>query len=407
LKTFACTECPYTAARKDRLVIHIRSHTGENPYQCEKCPSTFASGANLITHMRIHNGDKRYKCGECPAAFSDASALATHIRIHNGDKRYKCRECPAAFSAASALATHIRIHNGEKPYKCAECPISFARSGNRDRHMDNHEKSQHWTSVCEYVDDGFELYTAETPETPSNGLLCGQKFKCQARLDYHISYSPTVYGVEKRQSEEQMAVFLKDNGILFDRDRDNTLHFNHCQIDPNPHPKANKARIRPDFYLTDMSVELGCHILIGNDEFQHRRYACDLSRTMDIYNLLTAADKHDIPLIYIRVNPHTYSVAEFYLDPKMQEVFKKFLSVLNDLKNGTYEDLVGLNLIYINYDIVNLLILILRSYQSSILIKVILTRSLLSPSAIASLMSCLMMSCFKVLVLLFVLTVSL
>jgi hypothetical protein len=42
--------------------------------------------------------------------------------------------------------------------------------------MDYHEKSQNWTAVCEYVDHGLELYTAETSETPSNGLLCGQKY---------------------------------------------------------------------------------------------------------------------------------------------------------------------------------------------------------------------------------------
>ena len=78
-----------------------------------------------------------------------------------------------------------------------------------------------------------------------------------------------------------------------------------------------------------------------------------LSRTMDIFNLLTAGDTEDVPLIYVRVNPHAYSVGESYFDPKIEEVFKKLLFVLEDIKNGKYEDLAGLNLIYINYDVVN------------------------------------------------------
>jgi hypothetical protein len=127
--------------------------------------------------------------------------------------------------------------------------------------MDYHEKSQNWTAVCEYVDHGLLKPPKLLP------MVYYVVKSSNVKQSWIITFLNTLHGVEKRQSEEQMAVFLKDNGILFDRDRENTLHFNHCQnVDPNPHPKANKARIRPDFYLTDMSVELGCHILIGNDE---------------------------------------------------------------------------------------------------------------------------------------------
>ncbi|XP_063171952.1 GDNF-inducible zinc finger protein 1-like [Candoia aspera] len=145
-KPYICEDCGASFADKGKLNGHKRTHTGERLFRCDVCGKHFATNEYLKCHKRCHMGAKPYKCDVCGKTFGLRASLAQHSNVHAETPPYFCEQCGKTFTQQGALRRHQRIHTGEKPYKCRACERTFTDMSTLRRHVLVHDRNAHWRS---------------------------------------------------------------------------------------------------------------------------------------------------------------------------------------------------------------------------------------------------------------------
>ena len=50
--------------------MHIRHHTGKNPYKLGQCDMAITNQKNITVHLRPHTGENPYQCSQCESDFT-------------------------------------------------------------------------------------------------------------------------------------------------------------------------------------------------------------------------------------------------------------------------------------------------------------------------------------------------
>ncbi|XP_028308090.1 telomere zinc finger-associated protein isoform X2 [Gouania willdenowi] len=165
VQTYSCPTCSSTFQSKEKMRLHVVSHTGEMPHKCSMCQEQFLYKKNLTSHMmKVHGYPKPHVCSQCPKTFLTRTEVRVHEAAkHRGEKPFVCEECGHRASSRNGLQMHIKaIHRNERPFVCTFCGHAFSQKNNLNMHLRIH-----------------------SGERPYQCHLCGKTFRTQASLDKH------------------------------------------------------------------------------------------------------------------------------------------------------------------------------------------------------------------------------
>ncbi|KAH1003741.1 hypothetical protein HUJ04_003611 [Dendroctonus ponderosae] len=214
-KQFPCPfkECKKTCNTSGTLRYHILTHE-KKTYQCNVCSEIFHHPFRLRRHVKkYHENNPKpiFQCNFCGMQVTTGCSLKNHIRTHTGEKPFECQcECQMVFTRKNNLEKHIRkVHRGDVVFhQCEICGKKF-----RDKsYMDSHIKLIHlkiYNVHCEICGKGF-LYESQLNKhkhiahegrkvniiiCPEEG--CGKTYTTKEALKYHqnaahISEKPTL-----------------------------------------------------------------------------------------------------------------------------------------------------------------------------------------------------------------------
>lgn len=98
------------------MTVHIKKrHLYKIRYPCEICPpgKSWRTLFQLQRHVKVfHHNIREFKCEWCGKEFGEKNKLVCHVRIHTGEQPFRCNfaGCSRAFTHQTDLRRHVWGH---------------------------------------------------------------------------------------------------------------------------------------------------------------------------------------------------------------------------------------------------------------------------------------------------------
>ncbi|XP_045496487.1 uncharacterized protein LOC123694911 [Colias croceus] len=164
LKGHTCSLCSKSFKNMNQLTKHRQLHKADNTYECHICKRQFHSQPRLKSHIAaVHDKLKPFKCCHCDYTAARKEELKLHLRSHTGDKPYGCDQCSYRSADHNSMRRHKKVHSKDAVYKCKYCPYSSIQSSVFTSHMISKHPNItsndiHYCSYCSFKSINEEKY---------------------------------------------------------------------------------------------------------------------------------------------------------------------------------------------------------------------------------------------------------
>ncbi|XP_060615521.2 zinc finger protein 287-like [Anolis sagrei] len=262
-KKHTCPKCGHKTYKLSTLLVHMRTHGGENPYRCQQCGQTFNFHTDLMRHEALAHKLESSPSSRKPSIFQH---MKTHQDNTNPTQVGEENLLPNEPNNTLVIQQDAPVIAMIRERWCYDRPEQQLQEEEDEEDPDPVERSEEATvETKEDVAEKKAVFRAilgkfaycKTTESDQTGsstdaaasaepkpsykcLICGQAFEMKIDLTLHENTHAVPTPVESREHQPDFTLWSK-----------NLLKYHLGQARPKPHPCCDCGK---EFYCRDNLV---------------------------------------------------------------------------------------------------------------------------------------------------------